>query len=307
MNTVLSNNLKRLRQQKKLTQEQVAEVLRVSSHTVSRWECNTTLPDVIQLPEIARLYCVTIDDLFKESSVAYENLAQRLATSFEFSRDPEDFIRADLEFKKLIKNGEMTPNDMRTYGIIHQFMMNYCKDKAFLWYDKVLKQDSKQDELVYQKTRAQKMTLLAQLGRADESIAQQHTMVEKDETNPNEWCLLVAAYMYAGRYKEAYDWFLKAVAKFPNEWELYIRGGDICKQLKRYDEAFTLWDKAEALGTKYLDGKYSKAFYYEEMHEYKKAYDVWCEIVEELKKGGFEIEAEAEEKRAKACFEKMHK
>ena len=307
MNTVLSNNLKRLRQQKKLTQEQVAEVLRVSSHTVSRWECNTTLPDVIQLPEIARLYCVTIDDLFKESSVAYENLAQRLATSFEFSRDPEDFIRADLEFKKLIKNGEMTPNDMRTYGIIHQFMMNYCKDKAFLWYDKVLKQDSKQDELVYQKTRAQKMTLLAQLGRADESIAQQQTMVEKDETNPNEWCLLVAAYMYAGRYEEAYDWFLKAVTKFPNEWELYIRGGDICKQLKRYDEAFALWDKAETLGTKYLDGKYSKAFYYEEVYEYEKAYDVWCEIIEELKKGGFDIEAEAEEKRAKVCFEKMHK
>ena len=46
MNNIFSNNLKKFRQQKNYTQEQVAEVLGVSSHTVSRWECNTTLPDV---------------------------------------------------------------------------------------------------------------------------------------------------------------------------------------------------------------------------------------------------------------------
>ena len=61
----ISQNLKKLRLQKKLTQEQVAEALGVSSQTVSRWECNTTYPDVMLLPEIARLYCVTIDDLFQ--------------------------------------------------------------------------------------------------------------------------------------------------------------------------------------------------------------------------------------------------
>ncbi len=64
MNT-FANNLKKFRLQKEYTQEQVADILGVSSHTVSRWECNTTLPDVTILPEIAKLYCVSIDDMYK--------------------------------------------------------------------------------------------------------------------------------------------------------------------------------------------------------------------------------------------------
>ena len=54
MNTTFSKNLKKLRLQKKLTQEQAAEVLGVSTQTISRWECNTTLPDVMLLPEIGQ-------------------------------------------------------------------------------------------------------------------------------------------------------------------------------------------------------------------------------------------------------------
>ncbi len=103
MNMVFSNNLKKFRQQKNLTQEQAAELLNVSPHTVSRWECSTTLPDVTLLPKIAKLYCVTIDDFFRETSAAYENYAQRLASHYEATREPEDFMVADLEFRKLIK------------------------------------------------------------------------------------------------------------------------------------------------------------------------------------------------------------
>ena len=83
--SVFSKNLKRFRMAKNLTQEQAAEVLGVSTQTVSRWECNTTLPDVTILPKIAALYCVTIDDLYKETSMAYDNYAQRLGSVFEAS------------------------------------------------------------------------------------------------------------------------------------------------------------------------------------------------------------------------------
>lgn len=55
MNNIFSDNLKKIRLAKGLTQEQVAEKLNVNSQTVSRWECGTTLPDVLTLPELARL------------------------------------------------------------------------------------------------------------------------------------------------------------------------------------------------------------------------------------------------------------
>ena len=105
--TVFSENMKRFRLAKKYTQEEAVEKLRVTAQSVSRWECGTTLPDVLILPEIAMLYGVMVDDLFKKQSVAYENYAQRLSALYDLSRDPEDFLRCRLEYQKLVRSGEM--------------------------------------------------------------------------------------------------------------------------------------------------------------------------------------------------------
>lgn len=307
MDTVFTKNLKKFRQQKSYTQEQVAEILGVSVHSVSRWERGTTLPDITLLPELAKLYCVTADDFFKETSAAYDNYAQRLASVFEATHDPEDFIRADIEFKRLIQDNKLTTLDMWLYGMIHQFMMNYCIDNAFYWFDKVLERSENEDSFSNHRAKLQRMKLCSQLGRDDENIRTQKEKVEKNSGNANEWCMLLAAYMYADRYEEAYEWFIRAIRFFPDEWELYIHGGDICKKLKKYDEAFEYWDKAESLGTDFLDGKYSKADCLEYMGEYEKAYKIWQEIADTLKKKGYDIEAQEPEKKAKLCFERLAK
>ena len=70
-NKEFSKNLRQLRLEKKLTQEQLAGILGVSVQSVSRWECGNTLPDVMLLPEIARLYGVTVDDLYREDASGY--------------------------------------------------------------------------------------------------------------------------------------------------------------------------------------------------------------------------------------------
>lgn len=306
MNTVFSDNLKKFRQEKNFTQEQVAEILGVSAHTVSRWECSTTLPDVLMLPKLARLYCVTVDDFFKENSTAYENYAQRLASVFEATHDPEDFIRADIEFKKLMQDNKLTALDMWLYGVSHQFMMNYCIEKAFYWFDKVLERSESEDSFSNHRAKLQRIKLCSQLGRDEENIRMQKESIEKNSGDANEWCMLLAAYMYAARYEEAYEWFLRAVGLFPDEWELYIHGGDICERLKKYDEAFEYWDKAESLGTGFLDGKYSKAECLENLGEYEKAYKIWCEIAEALINKGYDIEAQMPKQHAKACLEKTN-
>lgn len=58
-----SENLKKLRLSSKLTQEQVADFMNCSVQSVSRWECGTTLPDIMTLPSLARLYSTTVDSL----------------------------------------------------------------------------------------------------------------------------------------------------------------------------------------------------------------------------------------------------
>lgn len=56
-------NLKKLRKEKELTQETLAEFLGVSFQTISKWERGETYPDITTLPAIASFFNVTIDDL----------------------------------------------------------------------------------------------------------------------------------------------------------------------------------------------------------------------------------------------------
>lgn len=56
--------LKGLRQEKKLTQDQLAEHLSVSRRTVSRWETGSNLPDLSVLVELADFYNVDLTEIF---------------------------------------------------------------------------------------------------------------------------------------------------------------------------------------------------------------------------------------------------
>lgn len=75
---IVSENLKYFRQEKGQTQEAAATILHLDLRTVSRWECGTSMPDIMLLPKLAELYGITADALCRKVSVAYENYAQRL-------------------------------------------------------------------------------------------------------------------------------------------------------------------------------------------------------------------------------------
>ena len=59
----IGETLRRLRLEKGLTQEKAAEVFGVSPQANSRWENNSTYPDVTMLPGIANFYRISIDEL----------------------------------------------------------------------------------------------------------------------------------------------------------------------------------------------------------------------------------------------------
>ncbi len=59
----LSENIKKLRREREITQEDLAEMLGVSPQSVSHWECGRTMPDVTQLPVLANVFEVTTDEL----------------------------------------------------------------------------------------------------------------------------------------------------------------------------------------------------------------------------------------------------
>ncbi len=66
MNLPIGKNIKELRISAGLTQRALAYKLRVSVQAVSKWEQERSLPDITLLPDIAKLFSVTIDRLFDE-------------------------------------------------------------------------------------------------------------------------------------------------------------------------------------------------------------------------------------------------
>lgn len=305
MKFTFASNLKQLRLKRGLTQEQAAEVLGTSPQSVSRWECGNTMPDVLMLPAIAELYCVTIDDLFHGNTIAYGSYAERLMSIYETTREPEDFVRADQEMKKLIKSGEATTDALRVYGCIHQMMMTYCRDQALRLFDIVLEKEKQDKNDIYLSAKQQKLSLLAQLGRIQEGIEEQLSLIESGCEQVQEWICLIAAYEFAGELEKAYEYFVKAERKFTESPVLYGLGGDICRKMKKYDEAFAYWDKAIAIRPLFYSAKYSKGFCYEELGEYDKACKVWYEIIDNLREEGLDLEIEFPEKLAANCEAKI--
>ena len=61
----LGDQIKALRKAQKMTQEQLAEYLNVSSQAVSKWETGASSPDVDTLPKLALLFHTSMDELFE--------------------------------------------------------------------------------------------------------------------------------------------------------------------------------------------------------------------------------------------------
>lgn len=81
MKLVLGDNIRKLRIESGLTQEQLALHLGVSFQAVSRWERNAAYPDIELLPELAEYFHVSLDELMRnrDSEEEAEREAVRIA------------------------------------------------------------------------------------------------------------------------------------------------------------------------------------------------------------------------------------
>ena len=63
MDITINERLKKLRQAKENTQEDLAEYIGISFQAISKWERGEAFPDITLLPKIAAYYNVSVDDL----------------------------------------------------------------------------------------------------------------------------------------------------------------------------------------------------------------------------------------------------
>ena len=98
----LGNKIKSLRLAAKMTQEELAAKLDVSSQAVSKWETNASTPDIYTLPKLSVIFGVTIDELFDltvdDKLKRIENMfMQESALSDQTFQDTKAFLFDQLE------------------------------------------------------------------------------------------------------------------------------------------------------------------------------------------------------------------
>ncbi len=262
------------------------------------------MPDIMILPEIAKLYCVTVDDLYKEKSIAYDNYAQRLMSVYEQTGKKEDFWNAENEFAKLLSDNKCTMKDLCHYGILYQFFMQDCKKNALELFDKGLSMGVENDEDTYHWIERQKMCMLSSVGEDETSIREYTEKFDKNSDDVYNYINLLVAHFFAGNNENALEIFEEAESKFKSSSILYIYGGDIYKRLKMYEKAIECWDKSIAIDVSFTAALWSKADCLEEMGEYEKACAVWEEIISWYEKKGYEVEMEEPKRRLHECKRK---
>ncbi len=128
------DNLRALRLQKNFTQEKAAEFFRVTPQSVSRWENNSSFPDLFLLPEIASLYEVTTDQLL---GADFQQTAKQKEQEFqkrEKAHDKKEFASAYRISRQLY---DRFPNDREVLDCVirDSYLMGfYCTDGRRIQY-----------------------------------------------------------------------------------------------------------------------------------------------------------------------------
>ena len=90
MTATIGSTIKRLRRERDMTQEQLAEYLSVSPQAVSQWERDISAPDISLIVPLANVFGVTTDELFDRNAASEEE-------------DVKNFI---IEGNKLLAHGK---------------------------------------------------------------------------------------------------------------------------------------------------------------------------------------------------------
>ena len=90
----IGSKIKAARLEKKLTQEQVAEILGVSRQTISNWENEKSYPDIISVIKMSDYYEASLDNLLKGE--------QKMNTYYDYLEESTNVVKSNANRNKII-------------------------------------------------------------------------------------------------------------------------------------------------------------------------------------------------------------
>lgn len=144
MNIYLGENLKKLRNEKDMTQEALAAFLGVSFQAISKWERGENFPDIETLINIAHFFNISVDDLLGVNRAENEERLEALIKEYDnylgdtqrknelimkmINDYPNDF-RVQLRYMTYLFHFKCTENILKINSIYNNIMQNCTNDR----------------------------------------------------------------------------------------------------------------------------------------------------------------------------------
>ena len=101
----LGEKIRTLRKQRGLSQETLAEHLGVSFQAVSKWENDSTMPDVMLIPAIASFFGVSTDELFDFNLYETEKKVEAVVDAYSEAWGKGDTCENPAECERILREG----------------------------------------------------------------------------------------------------------------------------------------------------------------------------------------------------------
>lgn len=295
----IGEKIKRLRQENHMTQEALAQRLNISSQAVSKWEQNVTAPDISLLGDIAVCFQVTTDELlgagrYKRAS-GYKNYRARLLAVYEEGGTDQDFQKVREAYEDVILHGEPCTEDYMMYGYLYNCRICRDMNMAMRYYEKALEAGKETREHCWFQTHQQISLLLNMQGRGDEAVERWKAWLEREPDNVQALLSVIWALYHANRSEEALLFLERAERLAPDDPTVLTAMGDVLggeRGLGRYEEAIGYWNRALTANDDFGDCRYSKAYAYEQLGQYRQAIQEYREICKWLEQRGYDIGVE---------------
>lgn len=167
---LIAENLKKLRKQKNMTQEEAAAMLNVSPQSVSKWERGDTFPDITLLPALANLYQTSIDALIGMDKIGDANTKNAVYAAEQAHLREGDYGAAAAVLTKALKT---FPNEE---GFLSELAMALALDgapeklsQAIALCERILLRN--QNEKIHHTTHAALSLIYRKAGESEKAVA----------------------------------------------------------------------------------------------------------------------------------------
>ena len=296
------------RKKQSLTQLQLAQMLNVTDRAVSKWETNTTTPDIAILPQLALFFGVSMDALFSMNQDDYIERISKMIRD-EYSITPENFVWAERYLKGLLSE-EKQNNTARTLLVeLYEHRENRDSLAGGRLCEEGLLIEPSNIALIGKLTRIREKR-----NEADRLIKFLETLYSKNIQNIAVIDALISVYIKYGKYDNATNlmssskkraifdvykgdielafgnkesaksiWTSAALANY-NDSHLLFEIAERCNKINDTETALKLYQQSYevAPSPKEMDPLYALAFLYTNIGIKEKAIQMWENIIKAL-------------------------